>query len=92
LAVRTAVRIRVRGLVHGVYFRGSMSELAGEENIGGWVRNVADGSVEATLEGEEEAVERVVEWARHGPPGARVDSVQVTKLEPKNTKGFKVLG
>ena len=90
--MRTAVKIHIRGLVHGVYFRGSLFELAGKENVTGWVRNVADGSVEAMLEGEEDAVERMLEWARHGPRGARVDSVQVIKTEPKHSKGFKILG
>jgi acylphosphatase len=90
--MRTAVRIRVRGLVHGVYFRGSLSQLANAENVTGWVRNVADGSVEAVLEGDEDSLDRLVDWVRHGPPGARVDSVQVTKTELRRAKGFKVLG
>jgi len=82
----------VRGLVHGVYFRASLAQLASAENVTGWVRNVADGSVEATLEGSEDSVDRIVEWARHGPPGARVDSVQVVKTGLKHSKGFKILG
>jgi acylphosphatase len=90
--MRTAVRIRIRGLVHGVYFRGSMFEVANRERVVGWVRNVADGSVDAFLEGEEDAVERLVEWSRHGPSGARVDSVEVSKTELKHPKGFKILG
>jgi len=86
------MKVRVRGLVHGVYFRGSLSELANAENVAGWVRNVADGSVEAVLEGDEESVERLVDWMRHGPPGARVDSVQAVKTEPRRAKGFRILG
>jgi acylphosphatase len=82
----------VRGLVHGVFFRASLVEIANGEKVSGWVRNVADGSVEALLEGEKDAVDRVVDWARRGPPSARVDSVQVTREEPKNLKGFKILG
>jgi len=90
--MRTAVKLHIVGLVHGVYFRRSLSDLANKENVSGWVKNVADGSVEALLEGEEDAVGRLVEWARHGPSGARVDSVRVTKTEPKHTKGFMILG
>lgn len=86
-----AVILRVRGLVHGVSFRGSLSQLANEENVSGWVRNIADGSVEALLEGNEESVDKLLEWAKHGPPGARVDSVQVSSAEPKHSKGFRIL-
>lgn len=86
------MKVRVRGLVHGVYFRGSLSELANAENVTGWVRNVADGSVEAVLEGDEASVGRLVDWVRHGPPGARVDSVQVVKTELRRAKGFRILG
>ena len=86
------MKVRVRGLVHGVYFRGSLSQLANSENVTGWVRNVDDGSVEAVLEGDEESVGRLVDWVRHGPPGARVDSVQVVKTEPGRSKGFRILG
>lgn len=90
--METAVKIRIRGLVHGVYFRASMANLANDEGITGWVRNLTDGSVEAFLEGDEESVERVIEWARHGPPGARVDSVEVARAEAKRPKGFRILG
>jgi len=69
-----------------------MAKLASEENVSGWVRNVADGSVEALLEGEQESVAKVVEWSRKGPPAARVDSVQVTEVKAKNMKGFRIDG
>jgi len=48
-----AVRIRVTGLVHGVFFRASLAEVAADNDVRGWVRNRSDGSVEAFLEGEE---------------------------------------
>ncbi len=69
-----------------------MAELAKEAKVSGWVRNIGDGSVEALLEGEQDSVERVVEWSRRGPPGARVDSVQVERAEVRNLKGFKISG
>lgn len=79
-------------MVHGVFFRASLARLAAEEDVSGWVRNLADGSVEAMLEGEEESVTRVVDWSRRGPPGARVDSVQVTRVKARNSKGFRIAG
>lgn len=45
--------------------------------MNGWVRNLRDGRVEAVLEGEKEAVEKVVEFCRHGPPGAIVSDLTV---------------
>ena len=56
----------------------------------GWVRNNWDGSVEAVLEGEPEAAERVVAFMREGPRGARVDRVEVADEEPEGLSGFHV--
>ena len=89
---RTAVKLRITGLVHGVFFRASMAELAASRGVSGWVRNMTDGSVQAFLEGEDEKVMRIVEWARHGPPRARVDSVKVEKVRLKNSKSFRIEG
>ncbi len=89
---KIAVRLRVVGLVHGVFFRASMAEVASRESVAGWVRNVPDGSVEALLEGDEAAVLRVVEWARRGPPRARVDQVMTERLAVRNLHGFRIEG
>ena len=70
------VRLEIRGRVQGVYYRASMVEQAQREGLRGWVRNRRDGSVEAVLAGEAQAVERVIVWARRGPPQASVSSVE----------------
>ena len=67
----------IRGRVQGVGFRYSMRLEARRLGVTGWVRNRHDGSVEAIAQGPAEAVEALVEWSRHGPPGARVTDVQV---------------
>ena len=67
----------VHGRVQGVWFRGSAQSAARTRGVNGWVRNCSDGTVEALLEGEEEAVRGVIAWCREGPPGARVDRVEV---------------
>ncbi|MEM1569069.1 MAG: acylphosphatase [Pyrobaculum sp.] len=68
----------VRGRVQGVFFRQSMREVASRNGVRGWVRNRSDGrTVEAVLEGPRDAVLKVVEWAKVGPPGARVEDVEV---------------
>ena len=89
---RAAVRLRITGLVHGVFFRASMAEQASNRGVSGWVRNMADGSVHAFLEGDEDKVMRVVEWAKHGPPRARVDAVYVERVRLKNPRSFRIEG
>ena len=58
--------------------------------MAGWVRNRPDGSVEATLEGEPDAVESVVAFMRAGPRGAEVERVDVAEEEPEGLTGFDV--
>jgi len=88
----TAVRVRIRGLVHGVSFRSSMAEVAANLGVRGWVRNNPDGSVEAFLEGDERNVKRVLDWARMGPPRARVDRLDVETATPRNHRDFRIHG
>jgi acylphosphatase len=88
----TAVRVRIKGLVHGVSFRSGMAQLAADLGVRGWVRNNPDGSVEAFLEGDERSVKRVLDWARMGPPRARVDRVDVEETAPRNHRDFRIHG
>ena len=83
-------RVVVHGHVQGVYFRDTVRRRARSAGVAGWVRNNADGTVEAVLEGEPEAVERIVEACRRGPRGARVDRIEVVPEEPEGLSGFQV--
>ena len=69
---------RVRGRVQGVGYRESCVDAAISLNVTGWVRNRADGSVEAMLQGAPAQLAAMRDWLRHGPPMARVDGVEVT--------------
>jgi len=71
----TARHLIVTGVVQGVSFRDALCHQATAANIDGWVRNRRDGSVEAVLRGEANAVAAVIEWARRGPPAAIVSAV-----------------
>lgn len=68
--------VRISGRVQGVGYREAMRVEAIRRRVRGWVRNRGDGSVEAVLQGEVDAVEAVVAWARRGPPAARVAAVE----------------
>ena len=71
-----ARRVIVRGRVQGVFYRESTVQTALAERCVGWVRNLHDGTVEAWIQGDPSAVERVVTWCRHGPPRAEVSGVE----------------
>lgn len=74
--VRTTVHVRISGAVQGVGYRYSLRAEALRRGLSGWVRNRADGSVEAVLQGSPGDVDAVIAWARRGPPAARVTGVE----------------
>ncbi|MBI5234045.1 MAG: acylphosphatase [Deltaproteobacteria bacterium] len=67
----------IEGLVQGVFFRANTVEVSRANGVFGWVRNNQNGDVEAVFEGNEEAIKKVIEWCRIGPPAARVENVRV---------------
>ncbi|MDA8128179.1 MAG: acylphosphatase [Betaproteobacteria bacterium] len=74
-------RLRVHGRVQGVWFRESMRLEAERLEVAGWVRNAPDGTVEAVIQGAPEAVEALIEWARQGPPLARVERIEIDEAQ-----------
>ena len=83
-------RVVVHGSVQGVFFRDSLRRLAERHGVSGWARNTSKGTVEAVFEGEPEAVERLVSFARTGPPDARVEATEVHEEEPEGLSGFAI--
>ena len=71
------LEIEVSGRVQGVWFRASTRDEARRLGLTGWVRNLPDGRVDAVFEGEEERLRQVLAWCHRGPPGARIDRVEV---------------
>ena len=83
-------RVVVRGSVQGVFFRDSCRREARSLGVAGWVTNRRDGAVEAIFEGEREPVAALVEWCRHGPLGAHVESVDDSSEEPEGLSRFEI--
>ena len=75
--MKTRAHVFVSGRVQGVFFRSETRYEAKRRNVAGWVRNTSDGRVEAVFEGEKEDVEKVIDFCRRGPSGARVMKIDV---------------
>lgn len=78
---RSSIRGQVSGRVQGVGFRYFVLRQAQAEQLGGYVRNLADGRVDFLLQGEPAALARVIEQIRRGPAHARVDKVSLDDIE-----------
>jgi len=83
-------RVVVHGHVQGVFFRETARRRAQSAGVSGWIANRPDGAVEAVFEGERDAVERLVDFCREGPRGARIDWVDVVVEELEGLSGFVV--
>ncbi len=83
-------RVVVHGRVQGVFFRDSTRQRARAHGVAGWVRNRTDGTVEAVIEGEPEAVQRLLHFLETGPPHAHVDRVDVSHEAPEGLTGFAI--
>lgn len=70
-----SVNLIITGYVQGVFYRASTLEQAQGLNLTGWVKNLADGSVEVQAEGSRQSLEDLREWCGRGPPAAQVDAV-----------------
>ena len=82
--------MRAHGRVHGVFFRDSLRRAAARAGVAGWAANRPDGTVEAVLEGDGEAVDRLVELCRQGPGHAQVEQLDVADEEPEGLTGFEI--
>jgi len=87
----TQARVVVSGRVQGVFFRASTRDVASRCGVRGYVRNLPGRQVEAVLQGERSAVEKVVAFLREGPPGAVVTDIAVDWRDPVEPyEGFHV--
>lgn len=86
----TRKRVVVTGRVQGVFFRDTTQRRAEAAGVSGWVSNRPDGAVEAVFEGDEAAVDQLVDFCRRGPGRAEVAGAEVTEEQPEGLNGFQV--
>lgn len=86
------VRVVASGRVQGVFYRATCARLARRLGLGGSVRNLPDGRVEAVFEGPESLVDEMVDWSRSGPDLALVERLEVLAEEPVGDTEFRVTG
>lgn len=81
MSEKKAVHVIISGRVQGVFFRMETQRTAERLGVGGWVRNHADGTVEAVFEGETDKVDQAVDWCKKGPPNASVSDVTINEID-----------
>jgi acylphosphatase len=86
----TRKRVVVTGRVQGVFFRDTTRRRAEAAGVSGWVTNRRDGAMEAVFEGEDAAVDQLVDFCRRGPSRAEVAAVEVTDEEPEGLADFRI--
>jgi len=84
------VRVVASGRVQGVFYRATCADLARSRGLAGFVRNIADGRVEACFEGPDGEVDAMVDWCRTGTDWARVDRLDVFDEPVRGDHGFRV--
>jgi len=88
--VRVGRHLSIEGEVQGVFFRQWTVDQARQLGVSGWVRNCPDGTVEAQLSGDEQAVTQLIDRMRRGPPAAEVEQMRVDEVPPEDRDGFEI--
>ena len=83
-------RVLISGQVQGVNFRAACQRMAWQRGVAGWVRNLADGRVEAVFEGPGQDVQHMLDWARHGPRLAVVSGIAAQPERPEGLSAFTI--
>lgn len=89
--MKKAIRLYIDGTVQGIFFRAFVKENAERLNVKGFVRNLEDGRVEAFLEGDADAVNKMIELCKQGPKHSQIRKVEEKEEKFQGMKNFKVL-
>lgn len=85
-----ALHLFIQGRVQGVGYRCATRDQAARLGLAGWVRNHANGEVEAWFEGDRPTLDRMVQWCHQGPPAARVTAVLTEEVAPQGYGEFRL--
>ncbi|MDP4285628.1 MAG: acylphosphatase [Bacteroidota bacterium] len=85
------VHLYITGKVQGVFFRAKAKEVAYKYEITGWIKNTANGKVEAMIYGQANKVDEFIEWCRIGPERAKVEEVIISNLPEIKFDDFEVI-
>ena len=84
--------LTISGRVQGVFYRASCQEVASRYGLTGWVRNLSTGQVEILVQGEKDKIEKLINWCKKGPPGAKVNDVEIAWREDlEEQDSFKII-
>jgi acylphosphatase len=86
----TRAHVWVSGRVQGVFFRQETYDRARSRGLGGWVRNLPDGRVEAVFEGDPNTVDEMVRWCHGGTDWSTVEDVEVVREDPEGLEAFEI--
>jgi acylphosphatase len=89
--MKKSVRLYISGTVQGVFFRAFIKENAERYNVKGFVRNLEDGRVEVFLEGDTDAVNKMIELCQKGPRHAQIKNVEIKPERFQDFRTFKAL-
>ena len=89
--MKRSVRLYISGTVQNVFFRAFVKENAEKYNVKGFIRNLEDGRIEIFLEGDLDAVDKMVELCQKGPKYSQIQGVEIKEEKVQDFKEFKVL-
>jgi acylphosphatase len=90
--MKARIHILISGQVQGVFFRSNTIHVANELGVRGWIKNLPNGMVEVVAEGNKQKLDRLIEFCREGPEGAKVENIEIKWEKPKNEfEGFDVM-
>jgi len=89
--MKSTVHVVISGRVQGVWFRANTKQKAEQLGVTGWVKNTADGKVEAIFEGDKKHIQEMIDWCHQGPPSAQIEQVEITEQSLSNGfDGFSI--
>jgi acylphosphatase len=89
--MKSRAHIFVFGKVQGVFFRENTRKKAAEFKLSGFVKNLPNGKVEAVFEGEQEKIEKIIQWIKKGPEVAQIENIEIDWQDYKEEfKNFEI--